>query len=110
MPESWLNMAIATASRIGLRYFALEQRVAPLVMLQVERRAGSRRPPGRCRAPSTPSLARTARASSTRPRPMSQRGLSGVGNRRRKNAAEGTAWMPSIHRHSAAPRFIRAIR
>ena len=56
-----------------------------------------------------PSIASTARASSDRPCVTSQRGLKGVKNRRKKNAAAGNASTPNIQRHSIAPRSSCAI-
>ena len=69
----------------------LEERLFLLRGARGPANPGSRRISWSTLPASVPSFPRTVRASSTRPWATSQRGVSGVRNRRKKNAAEGTA-------------------
>ena len=100
MPESWLNMPIETARKMGTRY--------------LREKSGSLAEPCRwftdsaisarsLRYSGSPVPRRTSSASCMRPLLASQRGVSGMVSSSRQKAAAGIAAIPSFHRHSDSP-------
>ena len=100
MPESWLNMPMLTARKIGSACF-LEKSLSAVsrrscsIDSTISRKS--------CSGFASPVCCSTERASSRRPFLTSQRGLLGMENNIRKNSTAGIAATPSSNRHSQVP-------
>src|SRR5260370_37281045 len=106
MPESWLNMPMVMARKMGRRYF---QANSGSVFLSLSRCTELTISWSSLSGSSPPIFCSTWRASSTRFCVTSQRGLCGMPNSMTRKRTAGRAATPNCQRHSTAPRPWRAI-
>ena len=101
MPESWLNIAILTARKIGNRY-RRENNFSAACFLSTSMDATISW--SSCSKFFSPIICNTVLASETRPFSTNQRGLRGILNNITKNNAAGMVVTPNSNRHSDFPK------